>query len=68
MSNRSSKIEPVRESYGAYTIVVQICICTAMIILVLCSQTYVRSYKHDIKVLTKVRNKPDIILLGSTIL
>ena len=61
MSNRSSKIEPVRESYGANTMFVQIFVCSAMIILILCSQTYVRSYKHEIKVLTKLRNKPDTI-------
>ena len=41
---RSSKMEPVCESYGAYDMVSLICICNAMIILILCSQTDVGSY------------------------
>ena len=57
-------MEPVCESYGAYDMVSKISICNAMIILILCSQTNVWSYKTR----NQGTNKLDIILLGSAVL
>ena len=44
--------------------VIQICTCNAMIILILCSQTNVWSYKTR----NQGTNELDIILLGSAVL
>ena len=57
-------MEPVCESYGAYGKVSKICICNAMIILILCSQTNVCSYKTR----NLGTNEIDAILLGSAVL
>ena len=52
MSNRSSKSEPVCESYGAYDMISKIFICSAMIILILGVKLMFDHIKQGINVLT----------------